>query len=203
MTLWYYSYADSSFKCVTGNTHRVDPQCTVPLIYTNQTIYAAVFLFPCIGSVPFGASHPPRTWAQPSIKQTLPRRNVQSKVLQSNAGRAGHLHGNTPQPPSQETRSFVCYICGCIFVDAAKYREHQREHRNLDKLPPGQQRGDRFQCRFCPRRFSYRVYLVRHERSHTGEKPYACSICGKRFGLSSNLYQHERRYHGKVTFTTV
>lgn len=167
-----------------------------------------IFLFPRLGSVPIGATHPSRSGVRPSTKHSLPRRKVNPAYMpQSNTECTTPLQRSSaaiPQSlPAQENRSFVCNICGIIFFNPFKYKEHQREHRNLDKLRPGQLPGERFQCRFCPRRFSYRVYLVRHERSHTGEKPFACSICGKRFGLSSNLYQHERRSHGRIPSSTV
>ena len=49
----------------------------------------------------------------------------------------------------------------------------------------------------CPRRFAEKGKVVRHERTHTGEKPYACSTCPRRFSIKSNVPKHERTHTGE------
>ncbi|XP_077455617.1 uncharacterized protein LOC144073555 [Stigmatopora argus] len=46
-------------------------------------------------------------------------------------------------------------------------------------------------CQYCRKSFKFQSALVRHERVHTGEKPYKCGICGKAFGQSYFLRVHE------------
>ena len=49
----------------------------------------------------------------------------------------------------------------------------------------------------CPMRFTNKGDIPRHERTHTGEKPYACSICARMFTNKSEIAPHERTHMGE------
>ncbi|CAH1803299.1 unnamed protein product [Owenia fusiformis] len=49
-------------------------------------------------------------------------------------------------------------------------------------------------CKFCARTFASQRNLRRHERGHTGEKPYKCKICGKSFTRDDKLKRHLQQH---------
>ena len=56
-----------------------------------------------------------------------------------------------------------------------------------------------FKCYHCPKKFTSRDTREKHERTHTGEKPFKCRIdgCGKHFSQSNNRIRHERTHREK------
>ncbi|KAM9364118.1 uncharacterized protein KZ484_010416 isoform 1-T2 [Pholidichthys leucotaenia] len=56
-------------------------------------------------------------------------------------------------------------------------------------------------CNICGKRFSDKNYISRHERIHTGEKPFSCETCGQRFNHSGTLKIHMRSHTGEKPFS--
>ncbi|GBN77179.1 Zinc finger protein 572, partial [Araneus ventricosus] len=54
-----------------------------------------------------------------------------------------------------------------------------------------------FACDKCEKGFGRKDYLVTHYRTHTGEKPFACDKCEKTFGKSNDLARHRRTHTGE------
>lgn len=50
-------------------------------------------------------------------------------------------------------------------------------------------------CRYCEKSFFGSVDKERHERTHTGERPFACHVCNYRSTQLGNLTRHMKTMH--------
>ncbi|NXN12159.1 ZN467 protein, partial [Indicator maculatus] len=53
-------------------------------------------------------------------------------------------------------------------------------------------------CADCGRRFRKKTHLVRHQRTHTGERPFACARCPRRFAHKQHLLRHQQLHEEPV-----
>ncbi|XP_037331060.2 zinc finger protein 40 [Pungitius pungitius] len=52
----------------------------------------------------------------------------------------------------------------------------------------------KYVCEYCSRACAKPSVLLKHIRSHTGERPYPCTTCGFSFKTKSNLYKHKKSH---------
>ncbi|XP_073466562.1 zinc finger and BTB domain-containing protein 42 isoform X1 [Aquarana catesbeiana] len=86
----------------------------------------------------------------------------------------------------------ICPLCSKVFPSPHILQLHLSSHfRDRDgsriKMSPD---GSVPTCTICGKTFSCMYTLKRHERTHSGEKPYTCAQCGKSFQYSHNLSRH-------------
>ncbi|XP_023493361.1 histone-lysine N-methyltransferase PRDM7 isoform X2 [Equus caballus] len=61
-------------------------------------------------------------------------------------------------------------------------------------------RNVRVQYGGCGRGFNDRASLIKHQRTHTGEKPYVCRECEQGFTQKSSLIAHQRTHTGEKPY---
>ena len=70
--------------------------------------------------------------------------------------------------------------------------DHDDQTESSHRLHSGSHFMDlkEYSCDICQKQFDSANSVLRHKRSHTGDRPYICKICGWGFNLSGNLNQH-------------
>ncbi|XP_053662656.1 Krueppel homolog 1-like [Anopheles marshallii] len=114
---------------------------------------------------------------------------------------------------------FRCDQCNISFGSKSAHTSHMKSHAKQqqasEKMPVaklaesaiaaagttgtgslGTQQPDPYQCDVCKKTFAVPARLVRHYRTHTGERPFECEFCHKMFSVKENLQVH-RRIHTK------
>ncbi|KAF7269324.1 hypothetical protein GWI33_017646 [Rhynchophorus ferrugineus] len=88
-----------------------------------------------------------------------------------------------------------CKYCGIKIKDEENFAAHTCKNKELVK-------SSIYSCALCSKKFTRKEYLIVHNRTHTGEKPYHCNTCNKDFSQQASFYVHKRRLHDKVVLGT-
>ncbi|XP_067133513.1 zinc finger protein 28-like [Centruroides vittatus] len=87
---------------------------------------------------------------------------------------------------AQHQNMFYCSYCRKSFETKNMLEAHKKTH--IEK------------CNICKKELSCKAYLIRHQRIHSGIKPYICEVCNRRFISTSALKNHQSS-HNKVNRT--
>ncbi|XP_027272732.1 zinc finger protein 433-like isoform X2 [Cricetulus griseus] len=111
---------------------------------------------------------------------------------------------------------YICWKCGKTYTYGEYFESHEVTHTE----------GKPYACKHCRKVFTSssilnvrqrkekrytskrygKAFFVgssshkKHERNHSGEKPYACRHCGKHFRHASSCNKHERKHTGKKPY---
>jgi len=85
------------------------------------------------------------------------------------------------QMTHSDEKRFECPVCHKRFSHKKTLQVHSSSH-TVNKSSYG--------CAYCPMSFRYVANLDKHERIHTGHKPFECQLCTSTFRQKSGLREH-------------
>ncbi|CAB3250626.1 unnamed protein product [Arctia plantaginis] len=107
-------------------------------------------------------------------------------------------------------RPYACTHCGKRFVSRGSWAAHVR--REAGGGAPGGPgggaggpgggaggAGGAHRCSCCARTFAERWALLKHMRTHSGERPFRCPHCPRAFADCSNLNKHKKQVHKQIS----
>lgn len=136
--------------------------------------------------------------------------NANVNAISITATTAAAASTTTAGNPKQQ---FKCDQCNMFFGSKSAHTSHMKSHAKTNGTranantnaatangngvaPAAATSSDPYQCDVCKKTFAVPARLVRHYRTHTGERPFECEFCHKMFSVKENLQVH-RRIHTK------
>eukprot|EP00112_Aurelia_sp_Birch-Aquarium-sp1_P003478 Seg1389.19 transcript_id=Seg1389.19/GoldUCD/mRNA.D3Y31 product="Zinc finger protein 271" protein_id=Seg1389.19/GoldUCD/D3Y31 len=108
-------------------------------------------------------------------------------------------------------KPYVCTTCGKNFTRPHNLVQHEEIHNEerpcniklqYTTTRNGHVRVQTFyNCNFCEKSFRQNGGRKRHERLHTGIKPFSCSDCGRSFHRNESHKKHESLHDGRRSFS--
>ena len=90
----------------------------------------------------------------------------------------------------QSLESFKCKVCNLFFKSLNALKRHSRGHTKTSHS---------YACLICPYTSLDKSTLVRHLRTHNGERPFQCAICKYAFTTKANCERHVKKRHKKLS----
>lgn len=98
--------------------------------------------------------------------------------------------GEESSPGEGNQQLFTCKLCKMSFRSPGVLKKHGQLHTH--GMTP-------YACNVCSYTSMDKSTLVRHLRTHNGERPFQCAICKYAFTTKANCERHVRKRHKKMT----
>ncbi|XP_074918026.1 zinc finger protein 783-like [Chelonoidis abingdonii] len=132
-------------------------------------------------------SAPQERSSQMAPPESQPRSQTEdgSSGITKRLKRLGHKSSLSKYQPPRVQRTYTCRECMEHFSKRRCLVVHKRMHADHSK-------GSLILCPYCSKSFTRPSDLIRHQRIHTGERPYQCAQCHKTFNRHHHLVDHQK-----------
>ena len=143
--------------------------------------------------------------AQEELKESRLKVQTESSISEENilfdfpADKFYEFIGNNEKPSQISSDDEEVELPNEETTSNCEIEEKQKDHKK-DKSAIDGEKGKKNLCSYCGKCFLKKAWKERHERIHTGEKPFECKFCQKRFIEKGKLNTHERIHTGEKPY---
>ncbi|XP_054742733.1 serendipity locus protein delta-like [Anastrepha obliqua] len=109
--------------------------------------------------------------------------HVCNKIFKNKTQRRRHV--NVVHKPTKQI--WKCEICGITTKDEEYLELHKNIHEGKSDL----------ECRYCNKRYTRKINVIRHMHKHWDKKKFQCERCGLRFSERPIYYNHRLQHEAE------